>query len=278
MECWVTVNGYGMSKETKSIERLVEIVTALRAENGCPWDRKQTLDSVKQYLVEECYEVIDAIDSGTASRHCEELGDLLLQVVFQAQLQKERGAFSFDDVVDHVCEKLIRRHPHVFGNTQVADADEVLRNWEAIKADEKRKKSDGSGVAVCSSIEGAPRHLPALYKANQVQARAARVGFDWDRVGDVFAKVEEELGEVKDVLDGTGPDMLKDEIGDLLFSVVNLSRFHEIDAEDALNGAIAKFIRRFKEVEKRIRSGGREMPECTLAEMDEHWNAVKAGE
>ncbi len=259
------------------IARLVEIVAALRAENGCPWDRKQTLESVKQYLVEECYEVIEAIDSGEPARHREELGDLLLQVVFHARLQEERGAFSFDAVVENVCEKLVRRHPHVFGDTRVADSEEVLRNWEAIKAEEKKKKSAGEG-AVRSVVDGAPRHLPALYKADQVQSRAARVGFDWDKIGDVLAKVDEELAEVKSILAGPDRDGLDGEIGDLLFAVVNFARFNGISSEDALNGAIAKFIRRFKEVEKRVRAQGREMSGCTLAEMDEHWNAVKADE
>ncbi len=266
-----------MRKRDDITARLVEIVAALRAENGCPWDRKQTLESVKQYLVEECYEVVEAIDSGEPARHREELGDLLLQVVFHAQLQKERGAFSFDEVVENVCEKLVRRHPHVFGETRVADADEVLRNWEAIKADEKKKKNAGEG-AVRSVVEGAPRHLPALYKADQVQSRAARVGFDWDRVGDVLAKVDEELAEVKSILAGPDREGLDNEIGDLLFAVVNLARFNGISAEESLNGAIKKFIRRFKEVEKRIRAEGREMSGCTLAEMDAHWNAVKVDE
>lgn len=267
--------------QTTSINRLLDIVAALRGEGGCPWDCEQTLESVKQYLVEECYEVIDAIDSGDAAKHREELGDLLLHVVFHAQIRKEQGSFSFDDVVDHLCAKLVRRHPHVFGDMQVSGADEVLRNWEAIKASERQSVNDDLEAPgdPRSAVDGVPRHLPALYKAHQVQERAARVGFDWTEVGDVMAKVEEELQEVKKVLPhGNQHGRIKEEIGDLLFATVNLSRFQGVNAEEALNGSVDKFVRRFQEIEKSACADGRALSQCTLAEMDARWNAVKEKE
>ena len=177
--------------QNSSINRLLDIVNQLRKEGGCPWDRKQTLESVKQYLIEECYEVIDAIDSGNDASHKEELGDLLLQVVFQAQIRKEQGSFTFDDVVNRICDKLIHRHPHVFGDTKVSNVDEVLRNWDASKALEKANNHQDSEnpQEPRSAVEGIPRFSPALHKAHQIQVRVARVGFDWTRVQDVLKKI-----------------------------------------------------------------------------------------
>jgi MazG family protein len=256
---------------TTPVERLVGIMQRLRAEGGCPWDREQTLASLKQYLVEECYEVLDAIDSGDPAKHVEELGDLLLQVVFQAQIRAEQGQFGFQDVAQRIGDKLVHRHPHVFGDVKVEGSGEVLRNWDAIKAQEKE-------TSRASVVGGVPRHLPALMKAHQVQTRASRVGFDWTQVHDVVAKIDEELAEVKEALAGGDRAKVAEEIGDLLFAVVNLSRFQKLRAEELLESTVSKFVRRFEEVERRIHAQGRTLADCTLAEMDAVWNAVKAEE
>jgi tetrapyrrole methylase family protein/MazG family protein len=263
-----------------AIDQLLDIMARMRAEGGCPWDREQTLETLKQYLVEECYEVIDAIDSGVPAKHREELGDLLLQIVFQAQIRKEEGAFTFEDVARQVSEKLIRRHPHVFGDQTVANSEEVLKNWEKIKAREKLDaQPDGDQPKMPRSIvEGVPRHLPALHKAQHIQRRVARVGFDWTEVHAVMAKVEEELAEVKEALASGDAGKVKEEIGDLLFAVVNLSRFQDLNAEEALNLTVDKFVRRFQTMEARLRAAGRDVAQCTLAELDEQWDAVKAEE
>ncbi|MBN1671787.1 MAG: nucleoside triphosphate pyrophosphohydrolase [Kiritimatiellae bacterium] len=253
------------------IERLLDIMRRLRGPDGCPWDREQTLETLKTYLLEECYEVLDAIDGGDPEHHKEELGDLLLQIVFQSQIRAEQQAFSFDEVAERICRKLVHRHPHVFGDVHVSDSGEVLRNWQALKAKEKEKAPAG----VLGEV---PRHMPALHKAHKIQARAARVGFDWTAVHDVVAKIDEELAEVKEALGSGDRDRLREEIGDLLFAVVNLSRFQKIDAEEVLAQTVEKFTRRFREVERRIHKSGRQLTDCTLAEMDAHWDAVKGEE
>lgn len=264
-----------------SINRLIEIMAKMRAPGGCPWDRAQTLQTLKQYLVEECYEVVDAIDAKNSDKHAEELGDLLLQVVFQAQIRSEKGHFTFNDVVNCICEKLIRRHPHIFGNQpaggKVINQKEVLRNWEKIKAREKQAAGKDK-LARPSVIENLPRHLPALHKAHQIQQRLARVGFDWKDARDVMLKIEEELSEVKEAVARGDKRQVRAEAGDLLFAVVNLCRFQNMHAEEVLQDAVNKFTRRFQAVEKRVHNKGREISQCTLAELDEHWEEVKRKE
>ncbi len=258
-----------MSAGARGIDRLLSVVGRLRSDEGCPWDREQTLESLKQYLIEECYELVDAIDSGDAAHHKDELGDVLLQVVLQAQIRSEQGAFTFDDVASQLADKLIRRHPHVFADVVADTPAEVIKNWEAIKATEKQQ--DGRK----SVVDGIPRHLPSLQRAQRVQVRAARVGFDWDDVSDVICKVEEELAETREALASGDVAHLKEELGDLLFATVNLSRFREINAEEALDAAVKKFVFRFSEVERRIHATGRSLNDCTLAEMDAEWENVK---
>ena len=243
-------------------------MSRLRSEQGCPWDREQTLQSLKPYLIEECYEVLDAIDDGDPHKHAEELGDLLLQIVFQSQIRAEQGEFTFDDVARAICEKLIRRHPHVFGDVQADTADQVVKNWEAIKRTEKEGE-------LRSAVAGIPRHLPALQKAEQVQIRAARVGFDWDEAHQVVDKIEEEVREVKQAMIDGSSDKIREEIGDLLFAVVNLSRFLGYNAEETLNETVRKFVRRFQAIENRVHQQGRSLTNCTLAEMDALWNEIK---
>lgn len=251
-------------------QRLLETVRRLRGPDGCPWDREQTLASLKPYLIEEAYELLDAIDSGDPDQHREELGDVLLQVALQAQIRAEQNAFDFDRVADGLASKLIRRHPHVFGETEARDSAEVLRNWDRMKAAE----SDKARARAIS--DGLPRGLPALQKAERIQARAARVGFDWPSVKGVLDKVREEIDEIEEA-DARGDKAgLREEIGDLLFALANLARHEGIHAEEALQDASAKFIRRFEAMESRIRATGRSLDDCTLEEMDAHWNAVKA--
>jgi tetrapyrrole methylase family protein/MazG family protein len=254
------------------IVRLVQIMAILRSPQGCPWDHKQTLQSLKPHLVEESHEVLDAIDSGDRKKLCDELGDLLLQVVFQSQLCAEEGAFTFDDVATAIVEKLIRRHPHVFGNTSAADADEVLRNWEEIKKTEK------GGDRPRSTLEGVPKSLPALHRAHLIQKRAARVGFDWENAGGPLEKLDEEIGELREAAAAGDDNKIRDELGDLLFSVVNVSRFLGHNPEELLHAGIAKFTRRFQAIEDEVHRSGKKMSDHSLAELDEIWNRVKTAE
>ncbi len=256
------------------MDDLLAVMARLRGKDGCPWDAEQTLESLKTFLVEECYEVIDALDSGDKGHHLEELGDLLLQIVFQAQIRSENGEFQFKDVADAIRTKLVRRHPHVFGDVQVSGTGDVLRNWDAIKAGEKAKQSETPR----SALDGVPRSMPALQRAQQIQSRAARVGFDWPDIRGVLAKVEEELAEVKAAMEEGNENRIRDEIGDLLFAVVNLARFQKLHAEQAMHEAIAKFVRRFQALENEIRAMGRKPTELSAVELDAIWEAVKRRE
>ena len=254
-----------------AIVRLVQIMAILRSPQGCPWDHKQTLQTLKNHLVEESHEVLDAIDSGDRKKLCDELGDLLLQVVFQSRLCAEEGAFTFDDVAAAIVAKLIRRHPHVFGDTNVSNADEVLKNWEQIKKTEKAGE-------LRPTLEGVPKSLPALHRAHLIQKRAANVGFDWENADGALEKLDEEIAEVRDAVAARDDEKIRDEIGDLLFSVVNVSRFLGHNPEDLLHASIAKFTRRFQAVETEVQRIGKKMSDCTLAELDEIWNRAKAAE
>ncbi len=255
-----------------NIRRLYDIVKRLRAPGGCPWDREQTLHSLKPCLLEETYELLDAMESGSIADHVEELGDVLLQVVFQCVVREEEGAFTLDDVASAVADKMVRRHPHVFGDVKVDNVAGVLNNWEAIKGQEKKDKPDRS------ALDGVPAALPALLKAQRTQAKASRVGFDWKDSSGAIDKIDEELSEVKEAISAGDKKHIEEEIGDLLFAVVNSCRFLEVQAEDALQGATSKFSRRFRAVEKTVREQGRNMKEMSLSELDEVWDAVKKAE
>jgi tetrapyrrole methylase family protein/MazG family protein len=255
----------------KPIDRLVDIMRILRSPQGCPWDHKQTLQTLKEHLVEESHEVLDAIDEGDRKKLGDELGDLLLQVVFQAQLCAEEGAFTFDDVAAGISDKLIRRHPHVFGDVTVGGADDVLKNWEQIKKAEK-------GEQPRSTLEGIPKSLPALHKAHLVQKRVARVGFDWENVDGALAKLEEEVREVREAVASGGERKIGEELGDVLFAAVNVSRFFGRNPEDLLHETIAKFTRRFRVIEDKVHAQGRKLSDCTLAELDAIWNEAKRAE
>ncbi len=257
----------------EALAQLLALMARLRAPGGCPWDREQTHASIKPNLIEESYETLDAIDSGDPRKLKEELGDVLLQVVFHAQMAAERKAFDFGDVAKVLAAKLVRRHPHVFGAVKVSGSGEVLKNWDQIKRGEKKAAQEFPSV-----VAGIPRHLPALLKAEQVQRRASRVGFDWKTIAPVAAKVEEELAEVRRAVARRQPAEVREEIGDLLFAVVNLGRFLGHSAEEALDGTINKFIRRFQEIERRLHAEDREMTACSLAELDAIWDQIKCEE
>lgn len=268
--------------------RLRVIMKRLLDPGGCPWDREQNHKSLRQYLIEEAYEVADAIEKEDDEELKEELGDVGLQIVFHAELAERRGAFKIEDVYDHICEKLIVRHPHVFGTREAKDAATVLKNWEQIKKEQKRKKAQENGEdKPVSAVSGVPRALPGLQRASRLQEKAARVGFDWDRPEDVAAKVRE---EVEEFLEHVGADSahgaqgalneaaMQEEFGDLLFALVNLSRFLNIRAEEAMEQACNKFMRRFMAIEAEADAKGLHLKDMTLAEMDELWNQVKARE
>jgi tetrapyrrole methylase family protein/MazG family protein len=258
--------------EQGGMDRLLEVMRRLRGPDGCPWDQKQTIESLRQNLIEETYEVVDAMESGDRADLKEELGDLLLQVVFQSQICSEEGAFTFDEVAGGIADKLVRRHPHVFGDVEADTAEEVIRNWERIKKTEK------GGETPRSLVDGIPRHLPALSKAHLVQKRVARVGFEWDEIGGVVAKLEEELAEVKEAMEKQDAGAIREELGDLLFSAVNLSRYLGHESEELLNENVRKFMRRFRAVETQVHDEGRELEECSLDELEAVWQAVKKAE
>ncbi len=260
----------------QEMQKLLEIMARLRAtEGGCPWDLEQTYASLVPYTLEEAYEVAEAIAQGDFDELRDELGDLLFQVVFYARIAEEEGRFTFADVAGAIAEKLVRRHPHVFGDAQVRDAQHQTAAWEQHKARERAERSEGPA----SAIDGVALALPALVRAQKLQRRAARVGFDWDRVDAVADKVAEELEECRQELaSGEGHAALQEEIGDLLFACVNLARHAGVDAEAALRDASGKFERRFRAVERRLAAEGSSVQEADLEQMDRHWDEVKQAE
>ena len=258
-----------MLKDQYDFNDLLDIMARLRAENGCPWDREQTHESLRIYMIEETYEVLEALDAGDRDKFCNELGDLLLQIVFHAQIARENGEFDINDVTTEICRKLISRHPHIFGDTRADTPDQVVENWEAIKKREKQLKSQ-TGV-----LKDVPSNLPALMRSYKVQQKAAQVGFDWDNIEDVFNKVDEEIRELRDVYKSKNVERITDELGDTMFALVNLSRFLKVQPELALTGTVNKFIRRFEYIEQQSTKAGKKLEEMTLAEMDELWNEAK---
>src|SRR5687767_1693309 len=267
-----------MEAKRADIHKLVELVARLRGENGCPWDREQTRETLKPMLIEEAYEVLDALDASDPLELKEELGDLLFQVVFHAQIASERGEFQLSSVIDSLHEKMVRRHPHVFGDADLKTTGEVLRNWEDIKAAERGAISSSRPDSEKSILDGIPSKLPALHEAYQITAKASRVGFDWNRLEDILLKLQEEMDEVLEARAEANPEKLAGEIGDLLFVAVNVARFLAIDPETALRRSNRKFVRRFRYVESQIKQQGRELKNASLAEMDALWEEAKAAE
>ncbi|MBC7103237.1 MAG: nucleoside triphosphate pyrophosphohydrolase [Parvibaculum sp.] len=265
-----------MSNETGRIEALLDIMAKLRdPDGGCPWDLEQDFASIAPYTIEEAYEVADAIERGDMEDLRDELGDLLLQVVFHARMAEEEGRFDFSGVVQAICEKMIRRHPHVFGDEEQRSAGAVKGRWEEIKAEEKAEK----GTTAASILDDVPLALPALARAIKLQNRAARVGFDWPDTSLVIDKLNEEMLELSaEVAKGGDPDRLEDEMGDLLFVYANLARHMKVDPEAALRRANAKFRRRFGRIEEKLAAAGKRPEESSLEEMDALWNEAKAEE
>tara|TARA_R110002096_G_scaffold14302_12_gene49887 strand:- start:8763 stop:9590 length:828 start_codon:yes stop_codon:yes gene_type:complete len=265
------------SSDLSPVDRLREIMHLLRSPGGCPWDAEQTHESLVKHLIEEAYEVAEAIQGGDRDEIVDELGDLLLQPIFHAEIASESGSFSFDDVASAICEKLIRRHPHVFGDAVADSSDEVLSQWEKIKSGEKGGKgADPVEPGTPYLIKKANGGLPALLAAQKIQTKVAGVGFDWPSMEPVIAKVREELDEVVEAMAEGQEAEIEEEIGDLLFAVVNLARKSGAEAEVLMHQANRKFVRRFQAVEDSLREKGMELKEATLEEMDAEWDEAKA--
>jgi len=256
-----------MSKET--FEKLVRLMKRLRSENGCPWDKAQTHASIKKHLIEEAYEVCDAIDSKDPERLKDELGDLLFQVIFHSQIAKERGAFTISEVLRASHKKMLRRHPHVFGKRKATDADEAYKRWQEKKSKEKTHKGKKS------LLTGVPKELPALLKAQKVLKRAAWLGFDWPDIEAAFKKIKEESQEINATVKHKNNKQFSEEIGDLLFAVANLARFGSCDAEESLNKATKKFTLRFNRLEQKLKKEGKQIKDCNLKQLEHLWNAYK---
>jgi MazG family protein len=253
------------------LQQLLDIMARLRSPDGCPWDREQSFDSIKKYTVEETYEVLDAIDRRDWIDLRDELGDFILQAVFYAQMAAEEGYFTFADCLDAINAKLIRRHPHIFGDETARTGDEVLKIWDSIKAAEKREQPEKpKGL-----LDAIPRHQPALLEAQQISSRAARSGFDWDDVSQVIAKLEEEIAEFRDALATGSAHAAEDEMGDILFTIVNLARFSKVDPEQALRRTNAKFRRRFSFIEQRLGEEGKNLSDTPIADLEALWQEAK---
>jgi len=256
----------------ESLERLIAIMHRLRAPGGCPWDAEQTHASIRMYAVEEAFEVVEAIESGTDDDLRDELGDLLLQVVFHAEMAAERGAFAVGDVAEAICAKLVRRHPHVFADVRVGSADDVVVNWSRIKAEEKRERANDAPTSV---LDGLPRGLPALLRAHRIGQKAGSVGFDWEGWRGVRAKLDEEIRELDRALETGDEAAVSEELGDVLLTVASLARHRDRNAEEVLRAAIDRFESRFRNVESRLQAAGRSVDSASAAELDEAWEQAK---
>lgn len=257
-------------KDKYNVNDLVRIMEILRAPDGCMWDQAQDHHSIRQNFIEETYEACEAIDDNDTDHLKEELGDVLLQVVFHTQMEKEKGVFDLNDVADGVCKKLIFRHPHIFGDVKVGSTDEILSNWDDLKRKEKKQETD------TSTLESVSKSLPSLIRAQKLQKKAAKVGFDWPDVSGALDKVEEELAEVRAAIGGNGD--IEEEIGDLIFAVTNVSRFVKVDSERAAEKTCNKFVRRFADMEKQAAAEGKNLSDLTLSELDALWNKAKEHE
>lgn len=257
-------------KEKYTFDDLLEIMTILRSENGCMWDREQSHSSIRRNFIEEVYEVCEAIDNADSDLLKEELGDVLLQVVFHTEIEREKGVFDIDDVADGICKKMIYRHPHVFGDVKVGSTGDILVNWDELKKAEKHQKT------AADTLDSVARSLPALIRADKIQGKAAKVGFEWESIQDALKKVHEELDEVERAVDGDGD--IQEEIGDLLMTVVNVARFAKVDPENALAQTCEKFIRRFRSMESIATEDGKSLDGLSVGEMCALWDEGKARE
>ena len=258
-----------MSDATESFRKLIEIVDTLMGKNGCPWDNVQTRESLKPYLVEETYEVLEALDTNDPDQIKDELGDLLYQILFHSKISSKNNEFDIKDVLDNLKEKMVRRHPHVFKEGQINTPDQVIERWEEIKKEEKTHSNHPS------ILDSVPKQLPSLLRAQKLQKKAAKEGFDWDEISDVFDKLDEEISEFKSaVLEGKGAD-IQSELGDILFVLVNIAKFKKIDAEEALRSTNNKFIKRFQYIEQEVAKQGKTLKETSLEDMERHWQNAK---
>lgn len=258
-------------KEKVTLEALVELMATLRGENGCPWDKKQTKVSIKPYIIEEAYEVVEAVDEQEPQKIQEELGDLLFQIIFYAQLLSEEDGIDIYDIMKMIHTKMIRRHPHVFGEIHVKNAEEVLANWEQIKQAEKKEERS-------SLLEGIPKDLPSLLRAHRIQSKASHVGFEWENFNQILEKLDEEFYEFRHAHKQGDIEKIEDEFGDVLFVLVSIARFLKINPDDALRKAIAKFTTRFSHIEQRMKAMGKEWKDMTGEEMDQLWKEAKVYE
>ena len=256
-------------KENYNFEDLLKIMEVLRSDEGCPWDREQTHESIRKDFIEETYEVIEAINKKDKTLLCEELGDVLLQVAFHVQIEKEEGSFGIEEVTDGVCKKLIERHPHDFGEVKVSSTGEVLDNWDTIKRKSKGQKAQGS------AMEKIPKELPALMRAQKIQQKAKKAGFDWDDISGAYEALGKEIEELKEAQQSGDEDKITDELGDVLFSVVNISRFLGADSEEALTKSNNKFIERYLIVERLAKERDIDMPSSSIEELDKLWDEAK---
>lgn len=256
-----------MQKKT-TLEDLVELMATLRSEHGCPWDRKQTKDTIKPYIIEEAYEVVEAVDERSPEKIREELGDLLFEIVFYAQLLKEEDGIDIYDIIETVHTKMIRRHPHVFGEVKVNNAEEVLVNWELIKKEEKKAERK-------SVLDGVPKHLPSLLRAHRIQSKASHVGFEWENFHQVLEKLDEEFSELRQAYKHENLEEIEDEFGDLLFVLVSIARFLHVNPDDALRKAITKFTDRFTHIERAMQTMNKDWKDLSGEEMDALWQQAK---
>ena len=251
-------------------QELLKIMEKLRSEKGCPWDKEQTRESLKPFIVEEAYELIEAIEENEPDKIKEELGDLLFQIVFQCQIAKEKDEFDMSGVIEKISKKMISRHPHVFGNADYKTSDQVIAQWEVQKKLEGKQRE--------SILDGVPKAMSSLLRAHRLQDRAAKAGFDWEKIEDVLKKLDEELKEFKDALQAKKQDEIEDELGDIFFMLVNVSRFISVNPEDALRKTISKFIHRFRYIEMKAAEQGRKLSDMTLEDMDRLWDEAKGKE
>jgi len=258
-----------MSKTLNSLSKLIKITETLMGDDGCPWDKVQTRESLKPYLVEETYEVLEALDSNDPEKIKDELGDLLYQILFHSKISSLKGEFDFRDVIDNLSEKMVRRHPHVFKEGKLNTPDQVIEQWEEIK---KKENSKANQKSILDSI---PINLPSLIKAQKLQKKVAKEGFDWDQINDVFDKLDEEISEFKEAVLKKKSTDIQNEIGDILFVITNIAKFHKIDAEEALRSTNNKFIKRFKYIEQKLEGKGKTLKDSSLEEMERYWQEAK---
>ena len=258
-----------MRETLNSLSKLIKITDTLMGEDGCPWDKVQTRESLKPYLVEETYEVLDALDANDPEKIKDELGDLLYQILFHSKISSLKGEFDFRDVIDNLSEKMVRRHPHVFKEGELNTPDQVVKQWEEIKRNEKNQANQKS------ILDNIPKNLPSLLRAQKLQKKAAKEGFDWDRISDVFDKLDEEIAEFKEAVLKKKSADIQNEIGDIIFVITNIAKFYKIDAEEALRSTNNKFIKRFQYIEQKIEEKGKTLKDSPLEEMERYWQEAK---